>query len=52
MFSPGREEEEIPTDDWIDGDMGNVKPYHSTEEGLQINILPRNHTFIRFEIVI
>lgn len=35
---------EISTDDGVDGDMGNVKPYNSTQEGLPVNILPRNYT--------
>lgn len=34
---------EISTDDGIDGDMGNVKPYNSTQEGFSVNILPRNY---------
>lgn len=31
-----------------DGDMGNVKPYNSAQEGLQVDIPPRNHTLAYF----
>lgn len=43
MFSRG-DWGEISTDDGVDGDMGNVKPYNSTQEGLPVNILPRDYT--------
>lgn len=38
----------ISADDGIDGNMGNVKPYNSAQEGLQVDILPCNHALAAY----